>query len=381
MTGSPRPGRFPGLNGLRAIAALFVLIGHVPMNQASLGLPSTHWGALFYRGEPAVTFFFTLSGFLITYLLIAERERTGSIDVGAFYLRRMLRIWPLYFFVIGAGLFFYNALLPWLGIPYRIEYSLPEAVLLYALFLPHLMSSLYAVGGILNPAWSIGVEEQYYLLWAPLVRNVRRVKLVCLLVLLTFFAVGAFVQLFRLELAPYTKFLGAMKFHFMAVGGLAALSLFESGDRLLDRAPFQVRWAQVALWALLLEFYFTGFLVRGWLATELFQLILYPWLIVEIAANRRRLFSLDARWLEVLGEASYGIYMFHMFVVYATSWVFLRTTWWQESPRWTYLVAYYGMAIGGTFLVALLSRRYFEAPFLRLKDRSRRSTATSAAGM
>jgi peptidoglycan/LPS O-acetylase OafA/YrhL len=377
MSGSAGTTRFPGLNGLRALAALLVVVGHIPMNQASLGLPNTHWGALFYRGEPAVTFFFTLSGFLITYLLIAERERTGSIDVRAFYVRRMLRIWPLYFLVIGSGLLFYNALLPWLGIPYRVEYSLPAAIALYVLFLPHLMSSLYNVGGILNPTWSIGVEEQYYLLWAPLVRRARRVRSLCLWVLFGSFSAAAVVQLFRPELEPYTKFFLTMKFHFMAAGGLAARSLFDGRDSLLARPAFRVRWVQVACWVLLLEFYVTGLVVRNWLAIELFQLLLYPWLILEVAANRRRLFSLDARWLDALGEASYGIYMFHMFVVYATSWAFLRMSWWQDSPRWTYLLAYYGMAVGGTVLVALLSRRYFEAPFLRLQGRFRRNTAGS----
>src|SRR5215203_4032689 len=158
---------FKGLNSLRFFAALFVVIGHIPLNQGSVGLPNPSYGALFFRGAPAVSFFFTLSGFLITYLLLEERRRTGDVDVRSFYLRRVCRIWPLYFAVVFFGLFFYNALLPALGIGYRVEYSLPLAVLLYTFFLPNLMNSLYTVGGILNPSWSIGVEEQFYLFWAP----------------------------------------------------------------------------------------------------------------------------------------------------------------------------------------------------------------------
>ena len=70
-------GRFAGLDTLRFIAAIFVVVGHIPLNQASAGLPHPSWGALFFRGAPAVKLFFSLSGFLITYLLLDEMARTG----------------------------------------------------------------------------------------------------------------------------------------------------------------------------------------------------------------------------------------------------------------------------------------------------------------
>ena len=137
---------FGGLDPLRFLAALFVVIGHIPLNQASRHLPSPSYGALFFRGAPAVSFFFTLSGFLITYLLLVEIRRTGTVAVRKFYLRRVLRIWPLYFAVVAFGLVFYNLILPAAGIPYRVEYSIATAALLYVCFLPNLMNSLYTVG-------------------------------------------------------------------------------------------------------------------------------------------------------------------------------------------------------------------------------------------
>ena len=107
-TPAARSPQFPGLSALRALAALFVVIGHIPLNQAAARIPSPSWGAFFFRGQPAVLFFFTLSGFLITYLLLAEHEATGTISVRSFYIRRALRIWPLYFSVVAFGLLFYN---------------------------------------------------------------------------------------------------------------------------------------------------------------------------------------------------------------------------------------------------------------------------------
>ncbi|MES1210740.1 MAG: acyltransferase, partial [Acidobacteriota bacterium] len=154
--GDPGPTHFPGLNSLRFYAAFCVLLGHIPLNQASLGIPNPHYGAIFFRGAPAVCFFFSLSGFLITWLLLKEIRKTGGVDVRSFYLRRICRIWPLYFLIVFFGLAFYNLLLPRIGIHYPVEYSIPLALLLYVFLLPNLMNSLYTVGGILNPLWSIG---------------------------------------------------------------------------------------------------------------------------------------------------------------------------------------------------------------------------------
>src|SRR5258706_11837844 len=93
----------PGLNGLRAIAEVCVVISHIPLWLKEFGLNSKIFvtdSAGNAIGLPlaghGVTIFFTLSGFLITFLLVEEKE-TGPIKVRDFYIRRILRIWPLYY--------------------------------------------------------------------------------------------------------------------------------------------------------------------------------------------------------------------------------------------------------------------------------------------
>lgn len=365
---SPRV-RFPGLDSLRFLAAFFVVLGHIPLNQESRGLPHPAWGAFFYRASPAVSFFFTLSGFLITYLLLAEARKTATIDVGSFYLRRVCRIWPLYFAVVFAGLFVYNVLLPRLGIAYRVDYGLPLALVLYCALLPNLMNSLYTVGGILNPLWSIGVEEQFYLAWAPAVKRFRRhLPALCWGVLAASFALFC---LSRLDVfGPYRAkgFVGQLRFHYMAAGGLAAWALHERRDAFLRLAPFTRRAVQVVLLLLLLDYYLTTFIPWGWCGEEILQLVLYPWLIVEVGANPRRLLRLGNPAVEYLGTISYGIYMLHMFAVYATSAVFLATHG-ARLPLALYVAGYYALAFGLTLLLAHLSHRFLERPFLRLKER------------
>ena len=94
---------FPGLNGIRAVAAIAVVISHITIALKDFGLDPHIFGT-FDDGKPkgyilagyGVSVFFVLSGFLITYLLISEKD-SHSIDIKKFYIRRILRIWPLYY--------------------------------------------------------------------------------------------------------------------------------------------------------------------------------------------------------------------------------------------------------------------------------------------
>lgn len=365
---------FPGLNSLRFFAAFFVLIGHIPMNQGSLRLPNPSYGALFFRGGPAVSFFFTLSGFLITYLLLAEIRKTGGVHVRSFYLRRVCRIWPLYFLIVFFGLFFYNALLPRMSVHYPVEYEIPFALLLYIFLLPNLMNNLYTVGGILNPLWSIGVEEQFYLTWAPAVKRFHRIlPYVCWGVLAASFGISCLSSLDVFGQHAMKKFTAQLAIHFMAAGALCAWALSRRRERFLALPVFTSRMFQVVLFVLLLDFYLLDSLSHllswGWLGGEVLQLLLYPWLIVNVAANPRNVIRVETRAFEYLGTISYGFYMFHMIAVYMTSAVFDAWRWWEGGSLWLYSGAYYGTAFGLTVLLAHCSYRWFEQPFLRLKDR------------
>lgn len=98
------PIYLPGLNGIRAIAALAVVVSHTTLALGEFNLNSAIFGrdkagnplGLLLAGH-AVTIFFVLSGFLITFLTLKEKEQTGSLNTKKFYFRRILRIWPLYY--------------------------------------------------------------------------------------------------------------------------------------------------------------------------------------------------------------------------------------------------------------------------------------------
>jgi peptidoglycan/LPS O-acetylase OafA/YrhL len=126
--------RIPNLDPLRFVLASLVVFYHVPAVSATVGV--AHWDALpvLHRGTPAVFVFFVLSGFLITYLLLREKTRTGTVSIRKFYVRRLLRIWPVYYLVLFFGLAYYNVLLPLMGVDFTVAYDLWEALALNVYF-------------------------------------------------------------------------------------------------------------------------------------------------------------------------------------------------------------------------------------------------------
>src|SRR3954467_5480457 len=90
--------RLPSLDGWRAVAIALVVLSHF---EAARGFPAPSWWSLAFQGNLGVRMFFVISGLLITYLLLIEADRSGRVSLRAFYMRRALRILPVYFLYLG----------------------------------------------------------------------------------------------------------------------------------------------------------------------------------------------------------------------------------------------------------------------------------------
>jgi len=203
---------FNGLNELRALAALAVIWHHIELFKNRDALTSLFNLDMFSYfidkvGKNGVYLFFVLSGFLITFLLLKEKERYNTILFKKFFLRRIFRIWPLYYTIVIIGF----VLIPFLAYSFDIFKSAPyyfkiisdpnnyslDSVLLYIFFLPNVaLSCGKAVAGS-SHAWSVGVEEQFYILWPILIFAFSRKKIIWffLLLLLAFFTCSIFFNL------------------------------------------------------------------------------------------------------------------------------------------------------------------------------------------
>lgn len=153
---------FPNLDGLRFYAFLAVFFAHsfwTEFDYISNNQLFSLLKIVAYKGVLGVNFFFVLSGFLITYLLLEEKAATGKIDILAFYMRRVLRIWPLYYFVIFVGF----VLIPY--VQSRLGQPTPESANLfqYLFFIGNFGDK--PTSAVLGILWSIAVEEQFYLVW------------------------------------------------------------------------------------------------------------------------------------------------------------------------------------------------------------------------
>lgn len=229
---------FKGLNGLRFFAAFLVLMQHAESIRLKYSLFNLSGYTLFNSGEIAVEFFFVLSGFLITYLLLEEEANTGSINIKHFYMRRVLRIWPLYYLILIIGLLLIPVVIKVLKIEYTAHFPFALASFLYVIFLPNLVTSLWG-SSFLAPLWSIGVEEQFYFFWAPLVKYFKK------------YAIAIFITIIALRLLFYAfypistsskiiEFIHTLKFEAMSIGGLGAWLFYNYRQQMMKTPVFGI---------------------------------------------------------------------------------------------------------------------------------------------
>jgi peptidoglycan/LPS O-acetylase OafA/YrhL len=360
---------FPGLNGLRFIAAFSVVLSHVEQVKGWFLLPpsafSLDWAI--FTGNEAVTLFFALSGFLITYLLLAEQQQTGSIHVRRFYLRRMLRIWPLYYLLVFIGF----ALLPLLPLGnFQGPNSPPtlDALVGHLLFVPNALVyfGIYVIG--LPHLWTIGVEEQFYLMWPWLMkwfaRNLPRLLVGMIVLKVGMMAVHAVTSgdpRLPFWFQQTVGFLTRFRIENMAVGGIGAYLLFTNHPALrIIRHSLVEKAIGIAVIA--------NVVFLPVIETPLAALAmsaLYTALILNVIRYPRS--WLEHPLLNRLGQMSYGIYMYHLTVIHIL--IILMTNMPFENGL-GFDIGLFGMASVLTIATAAASYKWFEQPFLRLKQRA-----------
>ncbi len=358
----------PGLNALRFFAAFFVVLSHGNISLDKLGIVPGSGLAFLNRGGDAVDFFFTLSGFLITYLLVTEISNTGTVSIRQFYLRRVFRIWPLYFLITGIGFFLLGYVYPKIYHQTFFSFDIPKGLLLFIFFMSNYAAKNYAVG-LLNPLWSIGVEEQFYLFWAPLVKLCRRALLpMILLFIFVSLSFYALVYFHLVRVAPnWEVFFLTQKFYSMAIGSLFGYLLFHHPD-LYRKSFLSGKMMQLAVLAVILWHYLLHPVAETGLWFKVIFSFLYGLLILQVSVAPVKLLNIERPWLTYLGAISYGIYMYHMLVDYCLR-ILVPGLTGLHLPVWLLAPAYYLALTGITIGVAAFSFRYFESYFLRIKDR------------
>lgn len=339
----------PELDILRFLAFSMVFLAH-----SNWG----HWWAVW--GILGVPVFFLLSAFLITDLLLREKEATGAIHIRSFYIRRILRIWPLYFAALLLGFLFVSFLDP----HYRWGYKDFAAYFLLAGNWGAAAHGYLPAG--MGPLWSIAVEEQFYLIWPLCVRSLGRRGILRLAVLLWIASQisVAILWFWKIPLEPGIWCNTFADLQYFALG--AAFSAILRGR--LPTVPRLGRW--VLAMSGFAVFVLCGPVVTGSYApfTD-FGALCMP--MANIGAVLLFFSLIGARLPRItkpvvtLGKMSYGLYVMHLWV-----WVLVGaviST--MPGPSLIVVPERYLMTFLILFSVTVLSYNYFEKPFLRLKTR------------
>jgi peptidoglycan/LPS O-acetylase OafA/YrhL len=354
----------PELDALRFFAFLLVFIYHVRPARFSgrrlaggITVNSILYPLIHCMGD-GVCLFFLLSAYLITTLMIRERSVTGTLDLTSFYRRRILRIWPLYFFALALVFIVSTAVRGFPGVAPIAAYVL----------LAGNLNNVFHIHADIGPLkifhlWSISVEEQFYLMFPLIARSIK---------LRWFPGVFAAILVVMIATVTYASHWGESRgtlwynsgVQFIMFGaGIMLAYLFS--DRPLPRLKYGTRFLMFAAGSGVCfssEYLFT---FRGPVPTIAAYLMVMLGCSLVLAATLG--FSGHVpRSLVYLGKISYGLYVYHIwglsFAAYILS-ALLKSA--STSPSVTVAKDVFGLAL--TIAMAAISYRWLEAPFLRLK--------------
>lgn len=360
----------PQLDILRFFAFFAVFIGDSFPASSSFyerfGVPhalSTSLAAACAAGPFGVDLFFVLSAYLITTLLLRERQLLGRVNTGAFYLRRALRIWPLYF-VFLLGYFFLQRFIP------HEAYNQPlarGALVPFVFFVGNIEIMRHPMLQVVH-LWSISVEEQFYLCWGAILKFAGAHKLPWFAGTAILVALVTRVYLQHVQLGPAP----GMAFVSVLCNTLARLDTLAMGVLVATGTIFaaKLRWPRLAITAALIAAIVAeNFLPRS---KPALPNVLLNYLIVAIACSLIVRACLDlhpgtgplARALAYLGKISFGMYVYSPIAqAFAYRWAP------GQKEHFISYVIPAAISLALTVAAAFLSFELLERPFLKLKTR------------
>lgn len=343
---------FASLDGLRTMSIVPVVWHHAT--------PHPYPGLL-GRGPIGVDLFFAISGFLITTLLVRERTRFARVDLAAFYARRSLRIFPLYYLVFGLHLLYALFVRP----DWQPSRAFLERAAYYATYTANWQTALSSTGPALFVfAWSLCTEEQFYAFWAPTLRWCRRLSTAAV-----FIAIWLVIDI-MLEYGvvrtpvPGTELLVTIVTSFASPIGFGALLALAIHDRAIGPRLMALvgrRHSATLIGAIVLSL-----IVVPWAKPPILHLGLAGLVLCCSVRRDHGLKCLfDNAPARFVGRISYGIYLWHVPVIGA-----IRSA--VPGLR-DHAAGVFALALPLSVAVAALSYRYFEQRLLAAGARFRRA--------
>lgn len=355
---------FPQLDSIRGISFIAIFLFH------AVRIPDhPFWGAdflyyLYKNLDLGVEVFFVLSAFLLTWLGLNEYKKRNNFSLGNYFKRRVLRIWPLYFFILILAFLIF----PQVAKYFHFEMSLPDAWY-YILFI----SNFYTLDHIffLRFLWTISVEEQFYFLWGICLRFLDKylfyISIFLIVSSISFSVYAAYNQL--------SSYFNPITYLFdFGCGCLAALLIFKKScfiewlKNLTSTATF-IFYCYLVFHFIL--FYFldkstTGFTNNIVALVSRYLIIIYIAILIteQMVNNSRTKFLEKSKFLVFTGKISYGLYCYHGITITFINLLLSRF----YISNGIMVIIYFVI----NYLIATISYFYLETPFLKLKTKLRR---------
>lgn len=357
---------FENLDALRFFAFFSVFISHAIISN-SFGISSN---ILFLKiksiteiGFLGLDFFFVLSSFLISWIILEEKEKTNSFNIKNFLIRRTLRVWPLYFLIVLIGV-----LLSYIANANNIELSPIPPFEYFGLFIINFYIIEHGTNFLffLVFLWSISIEEQFYLLWS-FVMKFLKISLLWLSILLIIISIVFRAIYIDESLQLYFNTISALGN--FGVGGITAYLAFYNKNlfrKIINLKKIHNIIIYIILLLSIVFFHQLNEIKIFTVFSRLYFSILFALYIIEQSYGQHRVFEPGKSIiLNYLGKISYGLYCFHGVVI--TILIKLLEQLHFTETYWHVFLLYPLIILVFSILFAHLSFRYFENYFLKLK--------------
>ena len=301
--------------------------------------------------------------------MLTEKEKFGVISIKQFYFRRILRIWPLYYFILVLGFFILPLFEPFkIGyLQHSFEQNFYPNLMLYIFILPNLAYSFYPAVPNIGQAWSIGVEEQFYIFWPIIIAKSKSIIKTLLIITASLILIKVGVLLLGLFWGdndwykPLKLFVAMSKFECMSIGGLGAYFLYTQ-HKFLKLAYNPVVFI-ISLSASLLLIYFTPQIIQD--GIHLVYSVLFLQIILFVTKSKST--YLDNKLFNYLGKISYGLYMYHFMVIPFCIYLYVKYS--HFNSLLIENIVIYSSTILITILISSISYQLFEKRFIKMKLR------------
>ena len=283
-----------------------------------------------------------------------EKEKTNTINLRKFYLRRILRIWPLYYLSI-----FFSLILVYFQIVPSPN-NITTSTLLYVFLMANIAYALKFIIQSIAPLWSVGVEEQFYIVWPLIIKRTKNYLPTFIGIILSYLILKLFIYYYFTPESNYYKLINITKIDILCLGAIGAFLVYSKSKYLsiFYRTEIQIlSWCALTFGILIQPIHIFSFIDAE------INAIFYLIIIINVATNENAIISLENKPFNFLGRISYGIYIYNIIIIYSLS-ALLN----HFQLTFNYLIIF-SLIITLTITISHLSYKYFETPFLKMKHK------------